>query len=76
MKNYTNDYGEDIPGNGNMSFDKETLDVVVTGFMNSKQIAEHRKEELDKLYASRKKYRNKAKKATSKINKLKRKINE
>ena len=76
MKNYTNDYGEDIPAKGNVAFDKEHLDVVITGFMNSKQIAEHRNKELDKLYASRKKYRNKAKKATSKINKLKRKINE
>ena len=71
---YKNDYDEDIPGHGIVSYDKRHEDVVVYGFLNKRQVHEHQREELNGLILNREYHRDNARDLTKQIKTLKHEI--
>ena len=71
---YKNDYDEDIPGHGNIAYDKRHDDVVVYGFLNRRQVQDHQREELNGLILNREYHRDNARDLTKQIKTLKHEI--
>ena len=53
MRNYTDDWGDDVPGKGNVAYDKRHDDVVIHGFMTPKVERQKQKERLEDLLGAR-----------------------